>query len=111
MLLGLATNELGDPTRDFASLRCLLSRTSAKDILLVQRERIPANATNANTVDFPDLKQLHYSNVPLTTLVFRISLQLLVLRHLYSLLPHLQIKTSVHCWATLIRLPTNVRIY
>jgi len=95
-LLGFDPDDLEDTTRDFASLTCLLARISAKDIL--RGMVIGPNATNANTVDFP------YSKVPLTALIFRISL---VLCHLYPASNN----TPVHCWATYIRLPTNVKIY
>ena len=96
VVLGLDPDELEDPTtRDFASLTCLLARISAKDIPAGAVQRVQFSESNKRKHRrFPILilKRLHYHNVPLTTLVFRISLQLLVFRHPYSDLPHLQIK-------------------
>jgi hypothetical protein len=87
-LLGLASDwdEVEDRTRDFASLACLLARVSAKDILL--------SATSANTVDYYSCLKYTYS--------FPLSVQ-----------PAVPLTNNVllYCWATLIRLPTKVRIY
>ena len=92
-LLGLASDEVEDRTRDFASLACLLARMSAKDILV--------SATSANTVD-STVMYYYYSSLKYT-LSFPFS----------SVQPSVPLTNNVllYCWATLIRLPTNVRIY
>jgi hypothetical protein len=89
MLISLGPDELEDPTRDLASFACLLARTSAKDI------RDEAN------------KHKHgrfHSKV----LLLRISLHFPA-----SVQPSVPLTNNVlvYCWATLIRLPTKVRIY